>query len=309
MHAITLDATDCRILAVLQEEGRISNLDLAERISLSPSACLRRMRLLEEQGVIEHYRACLSREKLGFGFEAFVQVSMRNEENQWHERFAEALREWPEVVGAFVVTGESHYLLRVLAHNLKHYSDFVLNRLYKAPGVMDIRSNIVLQTLKDEAGAPVGLARTGRSKRCKAVEAAAVEHERWCRVRFHPHAAALHFADEDHVVAFIVAAAVVAFEPRERAVEHGHPRVAGRMRDPFEAVALVGREALAQVELRGREHVHHVMAVAAKHGRRRRFVREAPQHERRIERDRVERAGGDADQLAGRRARRDHRHA
>ena len=164
MHAITLDATDCRILAVLQEEGRISNLDLAERISLSPSACLRRMRLLEEQGVIEHYRACLSREKLCFELEAFVQVSMRNEENQWHERFAEALREWPEVVGAFVVTGESHYLLRVLAHNLKHYSDFVLNRLYKAPGVMDIRSNIVLQTLKDEAGAPVGLARTGAIK-------------------------------------------------------------------------------------------------------------------------------------------------
>ena len=164
MHAITLDATDCRILAVLQEEGRISNLDLAERISLSPSACLRRMRLLEEQGVIEHYRACLSREKLGFELEAFVQVSMRNEENQWHERFAEALREWPEVVGAFVVTGESHYLLRVLAHNLKHYSDFVLNRLYKAPGVMDIRSNIVLQTLKDEACAPVGLARTGAIK-------------------------------------------------------------------------------------------------------------------------------------------------
>lgn len=149
MHAITLDATDCRILAVLQEDGRISNLDLAERISLSPSACLRRMRLLEEQGVIEHYRACLSRELLGFELEAFVQVSMRNEQTQWHERFAEALREWPEVVGAFVVTGESHYLLRVLAHNLKHYSDFVLNRLYKAPGVMDIRSNIVLQTLKD----------------------------------------------------------------------------------------------------------------------------------------------------------------
>ncbi|KVC67152.1 Lrp/AsnC family transcriptional regulator [Burkholderia stagnalis] len=164
MHAITLDATDCRILAVLQEEGRISNLDLAERISLSPSACLRRMRLLEDQGVIEHYRACLSREKLGFELEAFVQVSMRNEQTQWHERFAEELREWPEVVGAFVVTGESHYLLRVLAHNLKHYSDFVLNRLYKAPGVMDIRSNIVLQTLKDEAGPPVVLARTGAIK-------------------------------------------------------------------------------------------------------------------------------------------------
>lgn len=136
-----------------------------------------------------------------------------------------------------------------------------------------------------------------------------MEHERRCRVGFRAHAAALHFTDEDHMVAFIVAAAVVAFEPRERAVEHGHPRVAGRMRDSFEAIALVGREALAQVELRCREHVHHVMAVAAEHGRRRRFVREAPQHERRIERHRVERAGGDADQLAGRRARRDHRHA
>ena len=74
MSAISLDATDCRILTVLQQEGRISNLDLAERISLSPSACLRRLRLLEEQGVIEHYRACLNREVLGFELEAFVQV-------------------------------------------------------------------------------------------------------------------------------------------------------------------------------------------------------------------------------------------
>ncbi len=157
MNAISLDATDCRILAVLQNEGRISNLDLAERISLSPSACLRRLRLLEEQGVVDRYRACLNRELLGFEMEAFVQVSMRNDQESWHERFVAALRDWPEVVGAYVVTGETHYLLRVLAHNLKHYSDFVLNKLYKAPGVMDIRSNIVLTTLKTEAGIPVDL--------------------------------------------------------------------------------------------------------------------------------------------------------
>jgi Lrp/AsnC family transcriptional regulator, leucine-responsive regulatory protein len=157
MNAISLDATDCRILAVLQNEGRISNLDLAERISLSPSACLRRLRLLEEQGVVDRYRASLNRELLGFEMEAFVQVSMRNDQESWHERFVAALRDWPEVVGAYVVTGETHYLLRVLAHNLKHYSDFVLNKLYKAPGVMDIRSNIVLTTLKVEAGVPVDL--------------------------------------------------------------------------------------------------------------------------------------------------------
>ena len=157
MNAISLDATDCRILTVLQHEGRISNLDLAERISLSPSACLRRLRLLEEQGVIERYRACLNREVLGFELEAFVQVSMRNDQENWHEKFAAAVREWPEVVGAFVVTGDTHYVLRVLAHNLKHYSDFILSKLYKAPGVMDIRSNIVLQTMKDDAGVPVAL--------------------------------------------------------------------------------------------------------------------------------------------------------
>jgi DNA-binding Lrp family transcriptional regulator len=157
MNAISLDATDCRILSVLQNEGRISNLDLAERISLSPSACLRRLRLLEEQGVVEHYRACLNREMLGFEMEAFVQVAMRNDEPGWHDQFAAALRGWPEVVGAYVVTGDTHYLLRVLAHNLKHYSEFVLTKLHKAPGVMDVRSIIVLQTLKVEAGVPVEL--------------------------------------------------------------------------------------------------------------------------------------------------------
>lgn len=155
MHALTLDATDCRILAVLQEDGRISNLDLAERIALSPSACLRRMRLLEEQGVIEHYRASLSHERLGFELEAFVQVSLRNDDPQWHTQFSAALTEWPEVVGAFVVTGETRYVLRVLAHDLRHYADFVLARLYQAPGVADVRSNIVLQRLKAECGVPV----------------------------------------------------------------------------------------------------------------------------------------------------------
>jgi DNA-binding Lrp family transcriptional regulator len=82
---------------------------------------------------------------------------MRNDQENWHEKFAAAVREWPEVVGAFVVTGDTHYVLRVLAHNLKHYSDFILSKLYKAPGVIDIRSNIVLQTMKDDAGVPVAL--------------------------------------------------------------------------------------------------------------------------------------------------------
>src|ERR1700712_5831898 len=105
MTGFSLDATDCRILSVLQEDGRISNLDLAERISLSPSACLRRMRLLEEEGVIASYRACLDRERLGVELEAFVHVSMRNDQENWHETFAAAVRERPGRAGAFFVTG------------------------------------------------------------------------------------------------------------------------------------------------------------------------------------------------------------
>ena len=195
---------------MLQQEGRISNLDLAERISLSPSACLRRLRLLEEQGVIESYRACLNREVLGFELEAFVQVSMRNDQENWHERFAEAVRDWPEVVGAFVVTGETHYLLRVLAHNLKHYSDFMLSKLYKAPGVMDIRSNIVLQTHERRSGR-AGRADRDRSRRQRSVSRTAAPSVWKCPVwntsgaisRVLMHAASLHLAHENHVVAFL----------------------------------------------------------------------------------------------------------
>ena len=154
MQALSLDGIDIRILDVLQKDARISNLELAERVALSASACLRRVRLLEEQGVISAYRAQLSVETLGFELEAFVQVSMRNDQSNWHERFTEAMEAAPEVIGIYVVTGDSHYLLRVLTSNLKHYSAFIMNTLYKAPGVMDIKSNIVLQTVKEHIGVP-----------------------------------------------------------------------------------------------------------------------------------------------------------
>lgn len=159
MNALSLDATDIRILDVLQTNGRISNLELADRVALSASACLRRVRLLEEQGVVAQYRAYLSAERLGFELEAFVHVSMRNDQSNWHEKFVQTISAWPEVVGVYVITGDSHYMLRVLTSNLKHYSSFIINNLYKAPGVMDIRSNIVLQTVKETPGVPASLLR------------------------------------------------------------------------------------------------------------------------------------------------------
>jgi DNA-binding Lrp family transcriptional regulator len=144
-----LDATDLKILKCLQDDGRISNLDLAEKVFLSPSSCLRRVRILEESGIIDRYSAVLDATALGLEVDAFVQVTMRRDVEHWHENFTAALQSWPEVVGSYIITGDANYLLRVRARNLKHYSAFVLERLYKTHGVLDIRSNIVLQTIKD----------------------------------------------------------------------------------------------------------------------------------------------------------------
>jgi Lrp/AsnC family transcriptional regulator, leucine-responsive regulatory protein len=144
-----LDVTDLKILKLLQADGRISNLDLAEKVFLSPSSCLRRVRLLEENGVISRYSAVLDPTALGLEVDAFVQVTLRRDVQHWHENFSAALQAWPEVVGTYIITGDANYLLRVRARSLKHYSTFVLERLYKTDGVLDIRSNIVLQTIKD----------------------------------------------------------------------------------------------------------------------------------------------------------------
>lgn len=150
---MTLDSTDIRILHCLQHDGRISNQELAERVSLSPSACLRRLRNLEDSGIVRGYRPVLDAERLGVELEALVHVSMRQDEADWHERFVEQLLGWPEVVSAYIVTGASNYVLRVQARNLKQFSDFIVSRLNRAHGVTDIRSEIILQTVKEGGGA------------------------------------------------------------------------------------------------------------------------------------------------------------
>ncbi len=154
-----LDTIDVRILLCLQQDGRISNQELAEKVALSPSACLRRLRLLEEQGVILGYRPVLDAEKLGVELEALVHVSMRQNEDGWHERFVEQVNGWPEVVKAWIVTGNSNYVLKVQARNLKHFSEFIVSRLNRTNGVTDIRSEIVLQTIKNAGAASALLSR------------------------------------------------------------------------------------------------------------------------------------------------------
>lgn len=145
---MSMDRTDLRILRQLEGDGRISNHDLANAVALSPSACLRRVKLLEEQGFIEGYRCVISPKSIGVEFEALVHVSMRPDVEDWHDKFVKAIQGWPEVISAQVVTGASNYVLTVRARSLDHFSDFVMNRLHRATGVMSINSSIVLATLK-----------------------------------------------------------------------------------------------------------------------------------------------------------------
>ncbi|WP_338619248.1 Lrp/AsnC family transcriptional regulator [Pigmentiphaga sp. CHJ604] len=146
-----LDRLDMRIVECLRRDGRISNQDLAAQVSLSPSACLRRVKLLEEAGIIQGYGCVLDYAKLGLEVEAVVHVSMRHEVEGWHEAFVAAIKDWPEVLSARIVTGGANYMLVVRARDVSHYSDFIVNRLYRAPGVRDIESNIVLGYIKRSA--------------------------------------------------------------------------------------------------------------------------------------------------------------
>ncbi len=130
-----LDATDLRLLHFLQQDGRISNQELAEKVALSPSACLRRLRLLESEGIISGYRAVLNAEQLGIELEAIVHLSLRQDVEDWHETFIKKVQGWPEVASAYVITGASNYVLRVQARNLKHFSDFIVNHLWRIAGL------------------------------------------------------------------------------------------------------------------------------------------------------------------------------
>lgn len=152
---IRLDKIDRRILEVLQQYGRISNVELAKRVALSPSPCLRRLQRLEETGVIDHYTAILNPEKLGFGLLAFVNVSLDKRAESSTDTFKQAVRDWPEVTECYSMTGEMDYLLRVMVTDLQHFSRFVMDKVLKQPGVLDVKSSFALEGVKRTTILPV----------------------------------------------------------------------------------------------------------------------------------------------------------
>jgi len=151
-----LDAIDCRIVASLQADGRLSNIELAARVGLSPSPCLRRVKRLERDGYIDAYRAVLQRERIGLGLSVFVGVKIEGHANDQALAFEKAVLAMPEVVGFHLVSGEVDYFLEVVVPDLEHYRQFLITQLLELPIVREVRSNIAIQTLK--AGAPLPLA-------------------------------------------------------------------------------------------------------------------------------------------------------
>ena len=150
-----LDDFDRKLLALLQEDARLTNNDLSARIHLSPSQCSRRRQRLEEEGLIRGYRAHLDREKLGFSLVSMVSVTLATHNRDNARRFAELVSRLPEVQEAHALTGEMDYVLKVVTPGLKALSEFVNAVLLPHDSVQHVKTAIVLETLKETGSLPV----------------------------------------------------------------------------------------------------------------------------------------------------------
>lgn len=155
MPKLDIDAIDRRIVAALQADGKLTNTDLAERVGLSPSPCLRRVNRLEREGYIEGYRATLRRDHIGLGLTVFVGVKIEGHANDKAIAFEEAVVAFPEVVACHMVAGEADYLIEVVVPDLDHYRSFLVGKLLELSLIREVRSNIAIQTLKAGAVLPL----------------------------------------------------------------------------------------------------------------------------------------------------------
>ena len=155
MSAITLDDTDWRILAALQADARISNSDLAGKVFLSPSPCLRRVRELERAGLIQRYVTLLDPLKLGLTVSVFIQVSLEKQMRNALDIFENSVLARDEVMECYLMTGDSDYLLRVVVPDMPSLERFIVDYLAKIPGVSNIRSSFALKQVKYKTALPL----------------------------------------------------------------------------------------------------------------------------------------------------------
>lgn len=155
MTKIDLDATDRRLLDALQENGRLAVTDLAERVGLTASPCLRRLKNLEQSGVIRGYAALVDQDKVGLPVSVFVSVKLQMQREEALEAFERAVRDCPEVVECYLMTGPRDYLLRVVASDLSAYERFLKETLTRVDGVASIESSFALAQVKHANALPI----------------------------------------------------------------------------------------------------------------------------------------------------------
>lgn len=155
MPRSSLDAIDIRILSELQEDGGLTNVELAERVGLSPSPCLARVRSLEESGVIARKVTLLDAAKLGASVSVFIQVTLEKQTESLLDAFEKAMTRFPEVMECYLMTGDSDYLLRVVVSDTVALQHFLVDRLSKTRGVANIRSSFALKQVKYKTALPV----------------------------------------------------------------------------------------------------------------------------------------------------------
>jgi DNA-binding Lrp family transcriptional regulator len=152
---VELDTTDWKILRELQRNGRITNVELAGRVGLSPPPCLRRVQALEKSGIIKGYRALLDAEVLGFDVRMFAFVGLKRQSDLELRGFEALVAQWPLVREAYAISGEADFLLKCVATDLTSLQDFIIRDLTSAPNVENVKTTLILRVAKYEPGVPI----------------------------------------------------------------------------------------------------------------------------------------------------------
>ncbi|MBL8700453.1 MAG: Lrp/AsnC family transcriptional regulator [Alphaproteobacteria bacterium] len=151
-----LDEIDRRILGELQRDGRLTNQDLAGRVGMSASPCWRRVRAMEDAGVIKGYAALVEPAALGLHVTVFTQVSLERQQEKGLQVFERAVGAWPEIMECYLMTGDADYLLRVVVPSLAAYEQFLMQKLTRIPGIASIKSSFALRSVKYRTDLPIG---------------------------------------------------------------------------------------------------------------------------------------------------------
>ena len=151
-----IDDIDRKIIAALQADGKVTVNELAEKVGLSASPCARRVRMLEQAGVIKGYAAIIDQKKVGLPISAFASIELERQREDALERFSKAVARWPEVVDCYLMTGQRDYLLRIVVRDLEAYEHFLNDKLTRLDGVASIETSFALKQVKRSEVLPIG---------------------------------------------------------------------------------------------------------------------------------------------------------